>query len=471
MKKISWLAILAGSCLLAATAQFEVANPVTKRVMPQNETGVVLSYYDAIKEAKNGVVNISTQKLIKGEEFASPLMSDPFFREFFGDMFRQLVPRERVERSLGSGVIITKDGYILTNNHVIDNSDKIVVTLPGNKKEYKAKVIGTDPRSDLAVIKIDEQNLKPLAFGDSDLLKEGDIVFAIGNPFAVGETVTQGIVSALNKKGMGLSEYENFIQTDASINPGNSGGALVDTRGALIGINTAIISQSGGNVGIGFAIPSNMAKKVAKALIEKGKVERGYLGVSIGDITEEMVDIYGRRDGALVLSVEQNSPADNAGLKRGDLITAVNDREVKSSADLKNIIGSTAPNTRISLDLIRDKKNLRVWVTLKALPDQPSMIAMENTTFGGLALQDITQTLRKTYKIPEDVQGVFVADVKRDSAADRSGFIAGDIIVQIENIPIRNMKEFEKAWRQYEKLLKKRVYVNRHGIIVLLIFR
>lgn len=236
---------------------------------------------------------------------------------------------QRKSSSLGSGVIISKDGYIVTNNHVVEESDEIIVSLIDNSKEFKAKVVGLDPKTDLAVIKIDAKDLQAIVFADSSYLLEGDVVFAIGNPFGVGGSVTKGIVSALNKSGMGLNQYENFIQTDASINPGNSGGALVDSRGALVGINSAILSRSGGNNGIGFAIPSNMVETIAKTLIEDGRVDRGYMGVSIGDLTSDLKEVYTNKEGALVLGTEENGPAAKAGIVRGDLIIKIDDIHIK----------------------------------------------------------------------------------------------------------------------------------------------
>ncbi|MDH5463980.1 MAG: trypsin-like peptidase domain-containing protein [Thiovulaceae bacterium] len=266
---------------------FNEAPLITERINPNISNTKVFSFHDAIKDASLGVVNISTKKLSRMQR--SPFMDDPFFRDFFGG---RSMPQERLERSLGSGVIINKDGYIITNSHVVKGADEIVVTLPNSKKEYKATLIGEDRRSDLAVIKIKAKNLHPLTLADSHQLKVGDIVFAIGNPFGIGETVTQGIVSALGRSGVGINEYENFIQTDASINPGNSGGALIDSRGFLIGINTAIISRGGGNNGVGFAIPTAMVKHVVSSLIKSGKVQRGLLGVHIDPVSEDLYDFY-----------------------------------------------------------------------------------------------------------------------------------------------------------------------------------
>lgn len=328
---------------------------VQDRVSPDIGQTRIYSFNASIEGASQVVVNISTQKKIKSQMNNHPMFNDPFFQQFFGDMYRQ-VPKEKVERSLGSGVIISKDGYIVTNNHVIDGADKIMVSLPGSNKEYKAKIIGTDSRTDLAVIKIEQNNLPSIKFADSSLVKVGDLVFAIGNPFGVGETITQGIVSALNKNGIGINDYENFIQTDASINPGNSGGALVDSRGALIGINTAIISRSGGNQGIGFAIPSDMVKKIVKQLIEKGGIRRGYLGVGIQDVSSHLRDTYGDKEGAVIISLENDSPAKKAGLMVWDLITKVNGKPIKNSAELRNMIGTMSPNEKVTITYIRDKK-------------------------------------------------------------------------------------------------------------------
>ena len=265
--------LLLGTLLVSNVFAFEVSElpNITARETPDISQNKIYSFYDSIKEAKKGVVNISTQKKIKAANIQGhPLLNDPFFKQFFGDAFGAIIPKDRIERSLGSGVIISSDGYIVTNNHVVEGADKIIVALPDTNKEYEAKIIGRGGKSDLAIIKIKAKNLPFLKFASSDDLQVGDVVFAIGNPFGVGESVTQGIISALNKSGIGINDYENFIQTDASINPGNSGGALVDSRGGLIGINTAILSRTGGEYGIGFAIPPSMVAKISKALIVDG---------------------------------------------------------------------------------------------------------------------------------------------------------------------------------------------------------
>jgi serine protease Do len=280
MKKLILLATIIATTLFATSIDFQMAEKNPTRVAPNNPNQI-LSFNDSVKDAMKSVVNIAAKRRVAANAGKIPfqMFNDPFLRRFFGDQFSEQFRENRIQRSLGSGVIISKDGYIVTNNHVVENADEITVTIGNNPKEYNARVIGRDSDSDIAVIKIDGNNFQAIRFGYSDELKIGDVIFAIGDPFGIGSTVTQGIISALNKDNVGINRYENFIQTDASINPGNSGGALVDSRGALIGINSAIITKSGGNNGIGFAIPVDMLKDVVKKLISDGKVTRGYLGV------------------------------------------------------------------------------------------------------------------------------------------------------------------------------------------------
>lgn len=461
-KNLLFSAFLATSSALA----FEVQEmpEITTRETPDISQSRVYSYYNSIKDAKNAVVNISTQKKIKAPNLNNhPFLNDPFFRQFFGDSFGAMIPKDRIERSLGSGVIIASEGYIVTNNHVIDGADKIIVSLPESTKEYEAKVIGKDAKSDLAIIKIQAKNLPFLKFSSSNDLQIGDVVFAIGNPFGVGESVTQGIISALNKNGIGINDYENFIQTDASINPGNSGGALVDSRGGLIGINTAILSRTGGNHGIGFAIPSEMVKKIAKALIEDGVIERGFLGVSIQDINDELKEVYKNQSGAVVISIEKDSPADKAGLKIWDVITKVNQTTIRSAADLKNVIGTFNPNTKVTLTIMRDKKERTLSVTLTKAPNETQTDLGEGVSgISGLEISTLTAQLKAQYGIPEQISGVFVSRVKQDSYAQELGFSKGDIITQIEGYRINDIKSFNQAMQRY-KNQPKRMLVNRGG--------
>lgn len=430
----------------SASVEFKDANANFERQLPKEN--VVVSYSSSIEGALNAVVNISTEKNVKNQPMSGghPLFNDPFFKEFFGRGFENKnIPQERVERSLGSGVIVTKDGYIVTNNHVIAEADKILVLLPNDSKEYEAKLIGSDPKSDLAVIKIESKELSYVKFADSSKSKVGDVVFAIGNPFGVGETVTSGIISALNKNGVGINAYENYIQTDASINPGNSGGALVDSRGALVGINTAILSKTGGNVGIGFAIPSTMVKKIAKELIEKGKVTHGYLGVTTKDLSSDTKDFYLGKSGAIVIDVQKDSPAYKAKLKRGDLIFAIDGENIKDAAGLRNKIGLMGPGKKVTLSYLRDKKEFKVDVVLDNL-DKAMKLANGSEIFGGITVE-------------EQNGNVVVNSVKNGSNAQKIGFEKGDMIIQIEDMEITNISDLNEALVKYKG--KKRVYFQR----------
>lgn len=308
------------------------------------------SYRDAVAKAIPSVVNIYTAKTVR-----SPLANDPLFRFFYGE------PQPQQATSLGSGVIVSEQGYILTNNHVIEGADEIAVVFGGGAAA-PAKVIGTDPETDLAVLKVNATGLRPITFGKSDALQVGDVVLAIGNPFGVGQTVTQGIVSATGRTRLGINTFENFIQTDAAINPGNSGGALIDTRGNLVGINTAIFSQSGGSQGIGFAIPVSLARQVLGQIIEKGRVDRGWLGVSARDVAET-----GAR-GALVVGVQRGGPAERAGIRPGDVIVAVNGKPISDTGALINETAALAPGTRGTFDVLREGKTLSIPVEVGRRP-------------------------------------------------------------------------------------------------------
>jgi serine protease Do len=464
LKKTILFSILLTTSLFAKSTLFTDAPSETKRVAP-HDSGVILSFYDSIKDVKHAVVNIATSKKMHISKEMQQYMNHPLFKQFFGDVLPNPQNRKK-SNSLGSGVIVTKNGYILTNNHVIADADEITVTINGDDNEYKAKLIGTDPKTDIAVIKIKGDNFQAAEFADSSSIKEGDIVFALGNPFGIGSSVTQGIISALNKSKVGINQYENFIQTDASINPGNSGGALVDSRGALIGINSAILSRSGGNNGIGFAIPSNMAKNIAKRLIQFGKIERGYLGVSISDLTKNLKNVYKNNHGAVIVDTVKDNAADLAGLKRGDLILSIDDKEIKGANDLKNVIASYQPNTMIKVLYEREKKEIEVTFPLG---DQNAIALGGDGNFvKGLTLSDLDPALRQRLRIPSHIKGVLINEIKLDSDAEKFGFIEGDIIVQIENIEINSIKDIENASHRLPKG-PKRVYVNRNGYIVIIV--
>ncbi|PAF50357.1 serine protease [Helicobacter sp. 13S00401-1] len=468
MKKLTYVMV---ACALSASLQaFSITEmpSTSNRVAPSNHNSIY-SYHDSIKDASKAVVNITTEQKVKNNN--SPF-NDPFFQQFFGNMMPPQM-QNREQTGLGSGVIMTSDGYIVTNYHVVKGADKITVTLPGDNKKYKAKLVGKDPQSDLAVIKIDKKNLPVIKFADSNTYKVGDVVFAIGNPFGIGESVTQGIVSGLNKHGFGISNYENFIQTDASINPGNSGGALVDSRGALIGINTAIISRTGGNNGIGFAIPSDMVKSIATTLVKDGKVQRGFLGVMMKDLDSSLSSSYNNAQGALVIQISPNSPAKKAGIQVWDLITAVDGKPIKGSADLKNTIGAYAPNTKITLTIMRNKKLEKIPITLaKQQNDDDGFATMDNGSstenaegITGLSVAPLDDQVRQLYNIPDEIHGVIVDKVKPNSKADIAGFSKGDIISRVENDDIKNISDFNKAMHKYKGKLKRILAYNIDGTV------
>lgn len=468
MKKITFLSFFATISLLAATIDIAQMPKDSPRI-DANPNNVILSYNNSIKEAKKSVVNISTTKKTKQNDQLNEMMQNPFFKEFFGNKLPELKQQERKSHSLGSGVLISKNGYIVTNNHVVEGADEIVVTLPNDEKEYKAKIIGQDPKTDLAVVKIEANDLHIASFGDSATLQEGDVVFAIGNPFGVGETITQGIISALNKNNVGLNQYENFIQTDASINPGNSGGALVDSRGALIGINSAILSKSGGNNGIGFAIPSNMVQKIATSLVEQGKIERGFIGVSISDLTNDLKELYDNKQGALILMIEKNSPAQIGGLQISDLIIEVDGIKIKNSNELKNTIAAIAPEKMVSITYERDKKIKTTKVKLAKMENTKTLDETGTTNpIEGLTLMELSDKTKSQFQIPKEIEGVLVTEVKDNSKAEKIGFREGDIVVQIEQMRITSLKDFTTALKENSKN-KKRIIINRQNFRTILV--
>lgn len=465
MKKILYSSVLLSTLLFSANIEFDEASSNIKRVSPLQDTdeNLILSYHNSIAQAKRSVVNISTTRTAKVGSVRGfdEFFNDPMFREFFGFNFG--VPQERQKSSsLGSGVIISKDGYIVTNNHVIEDSDSISVVLADSDKEYKAKVIGTDPKTDLAVIKIEASGLNAIKMADSSKVLEGDVVFAIGNPFGVGSSITRGIISGLNKNNIGLNQYENFIQTDASINPGNSGGALVDSRGALIGINTAILSRGGDSSGIGFAIPSSMVKEISKRLINDGKIERGYLGVMISNLTNEQKEIYSSKEGALVSSVEKGFSADNAGIKRGDLIIKIDDRSIKDANDLKNYIGSLAPNKEVEVVYERGGKINKTKFKLSSMDLSLKASKGDVSSVDGLSIVNLSEEIRFKYKLGKDVSGVLVTEVKKDSKAYEYGFERGDIIMQVADELVVDVDSFIAAIKKTND--KKLVWVSRRGV-------
>ena len=470
MNKLLIVSSLLAANLMAASIDFEMADKNPTRVTP-NKANQILSFNNTLKNSMLSVVNISAKRNVTTtmKNIPQEMFKDPYFKKFFGDQFGgNKFKRNRVQRSLGSGVIISKSGYIVTNNHVVENAEEITVTLSNNPTEYSAKIIGNDVDSDLAVIKIEAKKLYPIKLGDSTSLEVGDVIFAIGNPFGIGETATQGIISALNKNKVGINRYENYIQTDASINPGNSGGALVDSRGALIGINSAILSKSGGNNGIGFAIPVQMVKNVVEKLITDGKVIRGYLGVAINDLNKELKKVYNHKEGALVLNVAKDTPAQKYGVKRGDLIFAINNKKIKDRTDLQNTIANFQPNQKISLQIERNKKNITVDIVLGNRTGLAASLGKK--VLGGLQLAEIDAQALKKFRLPSGSTGVLVENVSPKSKAEKVGFQAGDVIIQIEDIEITNLQDIQQAI-DLNKNLHKRVYVNRYGQVILFVIK
>jgi len=462
IKKIALIVTLSGailsSTLFASTITFENApkNPQHKLPNGHNE---ILSFYSILKDSMNSVVNISNRTInYKGD------LNRQFFKEFFGDN----MPPSKSENSLGSGVIISADGFIITNNHVIDGADEISVTINGRDREYIAKIIGRDKGTDLAVIKIDTTELHPITFSNINDVQLGDVVFAIGNPFGVGQTITQGIISALNKFGVGINQYENFIQTDAAINPGNSGGALIDSRGALIGINSAILSKSGGNHGIGFTIPVDMVKNVVSKLVLDGKVVRGFLGVGTTKVEKQHKQLYSMTQGVIVTNVQENSPAQKAKLKRGDLIYAVNGKLLKNPHELQKLITSYRPYEEVTISLERDGKKIKQKVKLASINGNQVNISNIDKSFDGLHINNINEQNRVKFQIPENIVGVMVEHVEPNSQAYIAGFNPGDIIIQIENLDIRTVTEASKGFEEYRGK-SKRIYINRRGEIMLIV--
>ena len=437
---------------------------------PASSPPSVASYAPVLKPVLPAVVNISSSRVVKVQNTPMIPFNDPFFQQFFGGQFQGRVPRQQREESLGSGVIVSPDGYILTNNHVVEHGSDIKVFL-ADKRQFAGKVVGTDPQSDVALVKIDAKELPTVTFGQSRNLQVGDLVFAIGDPFGIGETATMGIISATGRSGLQIEDYEDFIQTDASINPGNSGGALVNARGELIGINTAILSgQGGGNQGIGFAIPIDMARNVMDQILKHGKVVRGYLGVVIQEITPALGKALNvpAEKGALVSDVTPDGPGAKAGLQRGDVITAVNGQPVNSNNDLRLQIAQMAPGTVVHLKVLRNGQSRDVAVTLGELPQEASRGATGQPGGGGAGLmqgvqvEDLTPDIASQLKLPASTKGVVVDEVQPGSPAQAGGLQRGDVIEQVNHQPVNNTSDYQQAVSQAgkESIL---LLINRGG--------
>ncbi len=408
-----------------------------------------------VKDALPAIVNVSSSKVVHTQGMPGGMPDNPMLREFFGNIPHQ--PRTQRMQSLGSGVIVSPDGYILTNNHVVDGATDVKVSFRDGK-EVPAKVVGADQPTDIAVLKIDRSNLPALPIGDSSKAEVGDIVLAIGNPFGLGGTVSMGIVSAKGRSGLGIENYEDFIQTDAAINQGNSGGALINTRGELIGINTAILGgDGGGNVGIGFAIPSNLAKNVMNQLIEHGKVTRGYIGVYLGEITPNMRQAFGMspdQGGVAITQVEPGGPGAKAGLKVEDVILAMNGDKIEDMQAFRLKVASLAPGTRIDLKVLRNGSTLDIPLTLGT---NNMTAAQDNGPAGernggpsgleGVQVQTLTPDIAQQLGLTGDAHGVIVTNVDESSAAAEAGLRPNDIIERVDRQPVSTASEFERTIR------------------------
>jgi serine protease Do len=419
------------------------------------DAGGRTTFAPVVKKVGPGVVKVFTTTKAREMSYSAPPEMDDFFRRFFGEQFGERAPRRSYgipsQKGVGSGVIATKDGYILTNNHVVDGADEVKVALQDGR-EFTAKVIGRDPKTDVAVIKINANNLPAVAMADSDKVEVGDIVLAVGNPFGIGQTVTTGIVSATGRGGTVGLDYEDFIQTDAAINPGNSGGALVDVEGRLIGINTAILSRSGGNQGIGFAIPVNLARSVMDSLVSDGRVTRGYLGVRPQDVTPALAKEFKLQDatGVLLGDVTADSPAEKAGLKSGDIILEFGGKKVKDARHFRLEVAQTRPGQSVPVKLLRDGKTETLEVKAGEVPGTQTLAKAEksesgdNGTLNGVTVADLDRAARQELKAPENLKGAVITEVQPDSAAAEAGLRPGDVIQEINRKPVRDANEAVK---------------------------
>jgi len=464
---------VAGYAVARTTATAAAGNVhASLKLADPSEGPSKIGFAPIVKEVLPSVVNISSSKIARSpDQFAQGLPDDPLFRQFFGRQFGRgpEVPKQRREQSLGSGVIVSPEGYILTNNHVVDGATDVKVTL-SDKRELRAKIIGTDPKTDVAVLKIEGSNFPAITLGDSSKVQVGDYALAIGDPFGVGQTVTMGIVSAKGRGNLGIEDYEDFIQTDAPINPGNSGGALVNDRGELIGINTAILSHgSGGNEGIGFAIPEKLAQGVMTQILDHGKVTRGYLGIVVQPISPAMAKALGQGDqakGALVGDVSPKGPAQASGVERGDIILDVNGQPVSDANDLRNTIAMMQPGETAKLKISRNGSTRDVSVKLGELP--ASKEQAENQQGGeskdaleGVNVENLDADTAHQLGLPASTKGVVVTGIDPSSPKADSGLREGDVIQEVNHKPVRNVAEFKQAMQKAANA--NLLLVNRGG--------
>jgi serine protease Do len=420
------------------------------------------SFAPVVAKVAPSVVNVYSTRTVRDRGQMFPFFSDPFFRRFFGgeeEQRQQQPPRPRTQQGLGSGVIVSEDGYIITNSHVVEGATDIRVAL-ADGQEFTAELVGTDPATDIAVLRVEATGLPAITWADSAAIEVGDTVLAIGNPFGVGQTVTSGIVSAVGRGGFGIVDYEDFIQTDASINPGNSGGALTDVTGRLIGINMAIISRTGGAQGVGFAVPTNIARFTLEQLVQHGRVVRGYLGIYIQPLTPELARMFEVPDqrGALVASVSPRSPAARAGIQEGDVITEFDGREITDSRQLRLLVAQTPPNKQATVNLLREGRQEEVRVRVGELASEevaqaagraePQAPAGRTGFLEGLELTEIDNTTRRQLSLPPTVEGLIITSVEPGSAAERAGLRPRDVITEINRKPVNSIEDARAIRRQ-----------------------
>ena len=446
---------------LTAAVNSESPGAVSATLDRQQNPG----FSDVAKLVRPAVVHIT---VVRGGEGPPKDLS-----ELMPDFFKGPIPpgnfKSPPARGMGSGVIISPDGYLVTNHHVVDQSETVNVTLL-DKREFKGQVVGSDPKTDLAIVKIDGENLPYLEWGDSSKLEVGDYVLAVGHPFGLTATVTQGIVSALGRGGMGITQYEDFIQTDAAINPGNSGGALVNAKGELIGINTAILSRTGGYQGVGFAVPSEMAMPVFVGIKEDGKVTRGFLGVGIQEVTPDLATSFklDESKGALVSEVKSGSPADRAGIKRGDVIVKFEDQTIENPRSLQKEVLKTPVGTSVSITVVRESNPLELEAFIseqeKPLQVATSQKDMEEEGLVGLRVEPVNGQTARTYGIGDDANGVVVTAVAPGSRAEQAGLARGDIIQEVNQQKIQSMEDYRIAVKALKKDQLALIFVNRSGV-------
>ncbi len=473
--------------LALATAVFADQLPVIKTDSAPLVRNDHNSFAPIVEKIAPSVVTISINKEVRvgaRGDSQNPFANDPFFRRFFGAPAPEedakkddskAGRRKQMPIGMGSGVIVSEDGYILTNNHVVEAGDEIVVTLADGKTEYKAKKIGNDRGSDIAVIKVEAKGLKAVTFANSDLIKVGDVAIAIGNPFALRQSVTKGIISALGRNETHLSDFGNFIQTDAAINPGNSGGALVDTEGRLIGINTAIYSQSGGSMGIGFAVPGNQARNVMESLIQHGKVLRGFLGIEMQELSDKLAREFKTpsKDGILVSKVVNGGGAEKGGVKPDDIITELNGEKIASIAEFRNTIASMAPGVKVDLTLYREGRQQKLAVTLVERPlngiavngkAAPAPVPVNvPDVLDGVTVADLTPEARKQFQIPDEVQGALITQVSPESPSAEADIHPGDVFVEIAGKAVKNSEDAVKLSEEVKMKSTVRLRVNTKG--------